>query len=181
MTVRQVHGNRVHLVARDGHPGEGDALVSARPGLLLGVLVADCAPVVLAGRAGGAVAVCHAGWRGLVAGVVEATVDALARHVPSREVLAWVGPCIGPGEFEIGSDVAARLDPAHVDHRGDRERPRFDLPGAIASRLVAAGLAAEHVETAGISTPSDPRTFSHRRDGPTTGRMLAFVGMRDRG
>jgi hypothetical protein len=179
VTARQVHGTRVHLVERAASPGEGDALVSSTPGLLVGVLVADCAPVVLADPGGRAVAVCHAGWRGLVAGVVEATVEALAPHVPPQEVLAWVGPCLGPADFEVGPEVAARLDPAHLDHPRDHGRPRFDLPGAIVARLAAAGLAEERVETSGISTRSDRRTFSHRRDGPTTGRMLAFAGIRE--
>jgi hypothetical protein len=177
VTARQVHGRRVRLVREAVPPGEGDALVTWTPGLLLGVLVADCAPVILADRHARAVAVCHAGWRGLVAGVVEATVDELVRAIDASDLLAWVGPCLGPRDFEVGPEVAVQLDGDHLLGSQGGDRPLFDLPGAIVSRLVGVGLRPENVETTDVSTLRDPRTFSHRRDGPNTGRMLAVVGL----
>jgi hypothetical protein len=179
VTPRQVHGAEVSHVTRPGFPGRCDGLVTDVPGLLLGVVVADCAPVVLVDPEPGIVAVCHAGWRGLVAGVVEA---ALSRAVdlgaaPSR-MWAWVGPCIGPDAFEVGEEVAAQLDAACVRREAGRPRPLFDLPGAVTARLVAGGLAEARVEWCGVDTTTELQAFSHRRDGPRTGRMLGFVGRR---
>jgi hypothetical protein len=175
---RQVHGAEVRTVTEAVAPGECDGLVTVRPGLLLGVVVADCAPVILVDPDARVVAVCHAGWRGLVAGVVEATLSrAVGLGAEPDRVRAWTGPCIGPESFEVGEDVAAQLDPGSVRRPRDRERPLFDLPGAVAARLVRLGVRSERVEGSGVSTTGDRRAFSHRRDGPRTGRMLGFVGL----
>lgn len=176
----QVHGRAVRVVRDASPPGECDALVTDRSGLLLGVLVADCAPVLLASPERRLAAACHAGWRGLVAGVLESTIDALLRlGAEPRELLAWIGPCIGPDDFEVGPEVARLLDPDSLRQPPGAAKPLFDLPGALTARLRAAGLPPENVSRCPVSTLRDPRTFSHRRDGPTTGRMLAHIGMRD--
>ena len=185
--LRQVHGARVvRLRAADAAPGapahEADASVSTEPGLACAVQVADCLPVLMFAH-GRAVAAAHAGWRGLALGVLEATVAALcdAAACGPGEVKAWLGPCIGPRQFEVGADVLAAFGaaPAGDSHRFVGRGPAHpgkwlaDLPGLAADRLRAAGVV--RVSGAGLCTVEDrSRFFSFRRDG-LTGRMAALV------
>jgi YfiH family protein len=162
---RQVHGSHV-VRARAGSRGEveGDALWTDEPGLPLGALTADCVPIALVRTAGErpALAVVHAGWRGLLAGVVGAAVETLG-----ETVAAAVGPAIGPCCYEIGDDVAAPLRAAFgVDAVRDG---RGDLPLAATRALRAAGVA--RVDRLGACTACDARFFSHRRDRGLTGRQ----------
>jgi YfiH family protein len=162
----QVHGSDVLPVRwrRTGLMGTGDALVTQSRRPVLGLLTADCAPVVLLGRR---LAVAHAGWRGLTGGVVA---KAAAAAGPVR--VAWVGPSIRRCCYEVGHEVveaftAAGLpvaDPTHVD-----------IPDATAAALRLAGV--EAVAVSAVCTGCDPRWFSHRRDG-TTGRNGAFAALR---
>ena len=101
--LTQVHGAEVARFGAAGTPPTADAAVATVPGQVCVVMVADCLPVVFASRDGSAVGVAHAGWRGLAAGVLERTLEALAR--PAGDVLAWLGPCIGPQAFEVGEEV----------------------------------------------------------------------------
>ena len=101
--LKQVHGARVVAADSITAPPEADASVARVPGTVCAIMIADCLPVLLTDRSGCIVAAAHAGWRGLAAGVVEATVRAM--EVAPGEVLAYLGPCIGPGAFEVGADV----------------------------------------------------------------------------
>lgn len=175
--LTQVHGRTVvSLSAPVSAPPVADAAVTASPALPLAVLTADCLPVVLSDRAGTVVGVAHAGWRGLAAGVLEATVQAMG-VVPSR-VIAWLGPAIGPRAFEVGEEVRTAffaVDPgAGEDFRpGAPGKWHADLYGLARRRLEAAGVVA--VYGGGLCTYSDPsRFFSYRRDG-ATGRMASVV------
>ena len=155
----QVHGIDVAVVDTPWKPGEGpraDALVSRRPGLALVVITADCAPVLFA--ADGIVAAAHAGWRGAVAGVLEATLDAM-RQLGAQDIRACVGPCIGQDSYEVGADVADRVDPAFL-RSGGPQKWWFDLAGYCAHRLTQAGAAASHARA---DTLADDRFWSHRR------------------
>lgn len=186
--LNQVHGTRVvRLQAADALPGApvhaADASVSTVPGLACVVQVADCLPVLMAARDRG-VAAAHAGWRGLSAGVLEATLAELcdATGCAPDEVEAWLGPCIGPGRFEVGADVlrAFGADPggaaeARFLSRGAAHPGKWlaDLPGLAEDRLRAAGV--HRLQTAGLCTVDDAsRFFSFRRDG-RTGRMAAAI------
>jgi hypothetical protein len=153
-----------------------DALVSRSPRRAAAVLVADCLPVLLAARDGSVVAAAHAGWRGLSAGVVEATVAATG--VPPAALVAWLGPAIGPAAFEVGPEVRAAFvegDPG-ADACFEAGRPgkwHADLFALARRRLAAAGVTDVH--GGGLCTAGDPgRFYSYRRDG-TTGRMGALV------
>jgi len=174
--MEQVHGVRVADLDREARPGPADAAVTRTAGRVCAVLVADCLPVLLATRRGDAVAVAHAGWRGLAAGVLEATVAALA--VPGAELLAWLGPAIGPARFEVGSEVRAAFLDADADaavafRPNERGRWLCDLQRIARQRLAALGVAA--VSGGGACTFEDPRRFySYRRD-ERTGRMAALV------
>lgn len=186
--LRQVHGSSVLALdaATPEHPEPpADAAWTTTPGRACLVGVADCMPVLFAARDGRAVAAAHAGWRGLAGGVLEATLAAL-RHgagVAASDVVAWLGPCIGPRQFEVGEDVlrAFGADPADPAPRHFVPRPRADgspawrcdLPALARERLAAAGVA--QVSASGLCTVEDgSRFFSFRRD-RVTGRMAAAV------
>lgn len=176
--LAQVHGTRVLALDGPALPGDrrADAAVTAQPGRVLAVLTADCAPVLLCRSDGTRVGVAHAGWRGLAAGVLEAAVSAMG--TPHADLLAWVGPAIGPAAYEVGPEVReaclAEDDGAaacFAPGRGDRWQ--FDLPGLVRRRLSSLGLAG--VYGGGLCTASEPdRFFSHRRDG-SSGRMATLV------
>jgi YfiH family protein len=165
--VSQVHGARavratgdVEALARE----EADALVADEPGTAVSVRVADCVPVLLANSKTGAVAAVHAGWRGVVAGVVGG-----AFELGGAFDLAAIGPCIGACCFEIGDDVAEKLAPFARDRHGD-------LRAAVRAQLRARGLPDAHVEdVAGCTRCDADRFFSHRRDGAAAGRHLAVI------
>lgn len=174
--LEQVHGTRV--VALPGPvAGPADASVAFAPGTVCAVLVADCLPVILASSRGDRVAVAHAGWRGLSAGVLEATVAALDRD--PAELVAWLGPAIGPGAFEVGYEVREAFLSADAacgpDFRPAPERKKWlaDLPALARRRLAACGVRSVH--GGDLCTCSDPeRFYSFRRDG-STGRMAALA------
>ena len=164
--ARQVHGAELIEVGESdsGVLGEADGLVARSPGPVLGILTADCAPVVVRGDDG--IAVLHAGWRGLVAGVIEAGLRAL-----SGATSAWVGPCIRACCYEVGDEVIAAFR-----NRG--------LPVAAEDRVDPARAAATVLQREGITdvavapqcTHCDPSYFSYRRDG-VTGRQGAFAAL----
>jgi polyphenol oxidase len=169
-------------------PAVADAAWTTEAGLACTVGVADCLPVLLAWRRGAAVAAAHAGWRGLALGVLEATVKAMCDGAGARpaDLLAWLGPCIGLRQFEVGADVLAAFGqaPETADPSRFRFRPRADgsprwlanLALLATDRLAAAGVTA--VSAAGLCTVEDrSRFFSFRRDG-VTGRMAASVWLR---
>ena len=190
--LNQVHGCRVvRLTAADAGPNathlEADACITIDAEVACTVQVADCLPVLFA--APGGVGAAHAGWRGLAAGVLEATLDAVctAARCSPDQVEVWLGPCIGPARFEVGSDVllAFGRDPAAPASFGDSpgEVPRFralkggkwlaDLPSLARDRLRGRGVVSIFGGT--WCTASDAsRFFSFRRDG-VTGRMVAAV------
>ena len=190
--LNQVHGARVvRLVAADAVPGApvhaADAAVTRVPGIACTVQVADCLPVLFAARNGRAVGAAHAGWRGLAAGVVEATARsvATAAECAPGDLVAWLGACIGPERFEVGGDVLSAFgaDPSAANGSGASRHFRpgradhwlANLPGLARDRLSEAGV----VEVGGgtwctVTEPS--RFFSFRRDG-VTGRMAAAVAI----
>jgi YfiH family protein len=173
--LEQVHGIGVAVVPGPV-TGPADAIVSFERGGVCAVLVADCLPVFLASRDGDRVGLAHAGWRGLAAGVVEATVAALDCN-PSK-LVGWLGPAVGPAAFEVGPEVreafAVRDPAAAAEFRPGRDgRYLADLPALARRRLAACGVAS--VSGGEYCTYSDPaRFYSYRRDG-VTGRMAALA------
>jgi YfiH family protein len=175
--LQQVHGADVVAVdATRSDAPRADAAVTRTPDRPLVVLVADCLPVMLAARDGTVIGVAHAGWRGLAAGVVERTVDAMA--VAPSSVCAWLGPCIGPAAFEVGDEVRdafiaqdAAAARAFAPYRAGKWLA--DLPALARRRLRAAGVSS--IAGGDWCTVSDPaRFYSYRRDG-ATGRFGAFL------
>ena len=151
---------------------EGDALVSFEPHQVCAVLTADCLPVLFCNRRGDRVGIAHAGWRGLASGILEATVKALD-EVPN-ELMAWMGPAIGPRVYEVGSDVAEAFPdefPAGFTPHGDR----FLLDIYALAKLKLAAVGVHEVYGGAYCTMTDPeRFFSYRRDG-VTGRMASLL------
>lgn len=182
--LRQVHGAAVLRLHSDAPAlaQPADAAITTDAGVACTVLVADCLPVLFAAPAGRGVGAAHAGWRGLAGGVLEATVAALCEAAPCTpgELLAWLGPCIGPRQFEVGPDVLAAF--ASGAHFVPRPRPDgsmrwlADLPGLARERLRAMGVT--QVSGGAWCTVEDAsRFFSFRRDG-VTGRMAAAAWLR---
>lgn len=177
--LKQVHGDAVVTVTEAWPMGAGqaaDAMVTDRPGIALGIVTADCAPVLFADSRAGVVGAAHAGWRGAVGGVLETTLAAMTRLGARAEtVAAVVGPCIAQASYEVGPDLrdqvlARDAGDARFFAPGQRaDRWQFDLAGYCAARLRAAGVGT--VQVTGLDTLADEaRFFSHRR------RTLAQAG-----
>lgn len=186
--LRQVHGTGVvHLDRATPDGTEADGCVVQGPGLAATIMVADCLPVLFAHASGQAVAAAHAGWRGLANGVLEATLRALREAAGEGEVVAWLGPCIGPSAFEVGPEVRdafVSVDAGAVAHfrfRGQDGKYGADLPALARRRLQAAGVAQVHGNEgsdAWCTVTQASRFFSHRRDAVrlgSTGRMAACI------
>ncbi|WJW74922.1 peptidoglycan editing factor PgeF [Thiohalobacter sp. IOR34] len=173
--LRQVHGTGIVDAARLSGTAGADGSTTAQPGVVCAVLTADCLPLLLCDRAGRRVAAVHAGWRGLAGGVIEAALDAMDR--PGSELLAWLGPAIGPRAFAVGDEVRAAFvaaDPAAATafHR-EAGGWRADLYALARQRLAARGVRA--VYGGHWCTHEDrARFYSYRRDGDT-GRMASLI------
>jgi YfiH family protein len=188
VTVHQIHSSYV-VEAGDWSEDErphADALVTDRPGVLLGILTADCAPVLFADAEAGVVGAAHAGWRGAIVGVSEATVAAMEKLGAKRErIAAAIGPCIAARNYEVDEEFRQRLAgywPGIEGFfaEGPAGKPHFDLEAYILSRLAAAGI--EKVEALGLDTYASPgRFFSYRRathrGEPTYGRQISLIGL----
>jgi YfiH family protein len=170
--LHQVHGTVVISVETPWQAGQGpaaDALVTNRPGLALGVITADCAPVLLHDARAGVIGAVHAGWRGAAAGVLEAAVAAMvALGATPAGTAAVVGPCIAQVSYEVGPDLRDAVLPTLANAAeffqpgSPPDRQNFDLAGYCLARLCAAGIADAHA--LGVDTLADPeRFFSHRR------------------
>ncbi|MBY4595910.1 peptidoglycan editing factor PgeF [Ottowia caeni] len=187
--LQQVHGTNVaHLDLESPDGTVADAAVTSRPGLACTIMVADCLPVLLTDAAGRAIGAAHAGWRGLAGGVLEQTLTAFCdlSRTQAHEVMAWFGPCIGPGAFEVGAEVReaflAADEGADVCFQAlNGGKYLADLPGLARRRLKAVGVSAIYGNDSSstwctVSQPS--QFFSHRRDQGTlgtTGRMAACI------
>ncbi len=176
----QVHGTVVHIVSGPG-VREGDGLLSAEPGLLLAVSVADCYPLLLEEPGAGAVAALHAGWRGVLGNILAVAVErmeAAFAAAPERLRLA-VGPGIAADSYQVGEDLAARFADAGYEAAvlPDPEpgRARLDLPAVIRRQALDLGIPLQHIEFAGLDTYTHPELFSYRRDGSKSGRMWGLI------
>lgn len=173
--ARQVHGRTVIRGLEVGPDSEADAVwVRREDGLVAGVLTADCVPLLLVDRPGTVAAAVHSGWKGTVANIAAAAVEALP--VAASELLVAIGPCIEVPAFEVGEEVAERFDAAFVRREGPG-RPHVDLVAVVRAQLIAAGVPERAIARVGGCTFSDAgRYFSYRRDGAGIGQMLAFIG-----
>jgi hypothetical protein len=176
--LRQVHGTTVAQLgplASIDEP-QADAAVAHLPGTVLAILTADCLPVLFCSEDGARIGAAHAGWRGLAAGVLEATIAAMDTS-PAR-LLAWLGPCIGAASYEVGEEVRAAFverDPG-ASACFTATRPghwHCDLAGLARRRLAAAGMTRIH--GGGFDTLADERFYSYRGDGASSGRFASLI------
>jgi YfiH family protein len=193
LTCYQIHSPHV-VVAETPWSGDArpraDAIVTNRPGLAIGISTADCGPVLFADPQAGVVGAAHAGWRGALGGVIEATIAAMERLGAARgQIRTAIGPMIRQANYEVGSDLIARF--AAEDHASSRffaPAPReghalFDLSGYVAARLARAGVG--HVEDLGLCTYADPEQFfsyrrtTHRAE-PDYGRHVNAIVLTDK-
>jgi len=176
--LKQVHGIEVvdAALCEEGAPPQADAAFTREAGVVCAVMAADCMPVLLASRDGGAVAAAHAGWRGLCAGVIEQTIAAM--RTPGSELQAYLGPAIGPRAYEVGEEVrdAFLARDAGAAHAFTAARPGhwlLDLYAIARQRLASQGVTSVH--GGAYCTFSEPeRFFSFRRD-KTMRRMAACI------
>lgn len=176
--LRQVHGCRV-VTLPGGEGAEADAIISREPGMYCAVLTADCLPVLLADRDGTVVAAAHAGWRGLAAGVLEATVAAM--DVPPDRLCVWLGPRIGPRHFVVGPEVAE----AFRQTQADADSAFLSVPGSDRFLADLGQLARLRLARLGVNSLQDSRLctvegaqdyFSYRRE-RVCGRMASLIGL----
>ena len=192
MRVKQVHGNAVRVLKRGEVPEraneqrpDGDAIASNQAGLVLAVMVADCVPMLLVDPVRGAAAAVHAGWRGTCAQVAPAAVAVMEREFGTNpvDVLAAIGPSVGPDDYEVGESlIEAFAQAGHTADHIDRwfirttAKPHLDLWRANADQLTASGVRRDRIFTCGLSTVSYPSVFhSYRLDGERAGRMAGLI------
>jgi YfiH family protein len=186
LRVHQVHGNAVITIRSDvpfDTDAHADALVSRDTGRPISVRTADCLPVLLATPDGKNVAAIHAGWRGIVAGIIPAAIArliSLADSFTPADLLAATGPCIGPDHFEVGPEVATAFANLFGNRAPMRKIPdgkaMIDLPAAARLQLCDAGLQPERIDwTDRCTVTHQNEFFSHRRDNGLTGRMAAII------
>ncbi len=189
VTLHQVHSATAITVtsgfADEARP-EADGLVTDRPGLLLGILTADCGPVLLADERAGVVGAAHAGWKGALGGVTDAVIAAMERLGADRShIVAAIGPCIARASYEVDDGFARRFedhDPANERFfsPGRESHQQFDLEGYVAHRLASAGIA--RVEALGLDTYADAERFfsfrraTHRKE-DDYGRQISLIGV----
>ncbi|MCG9052455.1 peptidoglycan editing factor PgeF [Laribacter hongkongensis] len=180
--LNQVHGIGVQEACADAPdvPPDADAGFTRQPGVVCAVMTADCLPVLLADRSGSVVAAAHAGWRGLCNGIIEATIARMA--VPANDILAWLGPAIGPDAFEVGPEVRAAFmahDPTAASAFTAIPDGKYlaDIYLLARQRLNACGVTEVHGGDACTVTERE-RYFSYRRDG-RTGRMASLIWLAD--
>jgi YfiH family protein len=195
--AKQVHGRTV-VVMRDGDAvpaaaPEADAFVSSNPDIAVAIRVADCVPLLMADRRRGVVAAVHAGWRGTAAGAAVAALDALEREFGTQpaDVVAAIGPSIGPCCYEVGSELvdafaAAGHERSLIDRwflapapeRGSRERPklRLDVVGANRDQLLLAGVPEAHIHVSGLCTAMHLDVLtSYRVEKDAAGRLAGVI------
>ncbi|MEO6015073.1 MAG: peptidoglycan editing factor PgeF [Devosia sp.] len=190
VVFRQVHSTRVVTLTERHNPAvavEADAMVTNRDDILLGVLTADCSPILLADPEAKVVGAVHAGWKGAAGCILVATVKAMvALGANPKNIRATIGPTISGANYEVGPETAAqivaldKMAAGHVAIPDGQTREHFDIPGLLTEQLFEAGVGT--VGDLGLCTYASPeRFFSHRwatHQGKTTGRQIAVIGMR---
>ncbi|MCU1261317.1 MAG: hypothetical protein JWO80_4202 [Bryobacterales bacterium] len=182
-TVHQIHSAGVIQVDRAGLAGDGDALITNSPGVVLGVKTADCVPLLMADIHHRAVAAVHAGWRGAALGIAPAVIAAMKEAFGTlpEDLRVAIGPAIGPCCFEVGPEVAREFE-AYEQHATKNDglpyKVYLDLAGINREQLERAGVPGDQIEESGLCTFCSPgEFFSFRRDREEAGRMFSVIGI----
>jgi purine-nucleoside/S-methyl-5'-thioadenosine phosphorylase / adenosine deaminase len=177
-TAKQIHSDRVLLVASPGPQGEGDALISNQPGISLAIRTADCLPILIADPRNRAVAAIHAGWRGVVSEIAPKTIRMMRQQFGSQpdDLVIAIGPGIGPCCFEVGPEVAGQFAPFFPE-LDLSQRTKLDLVETTCRQLGRNGVNLAQVKAAGLCSCCNSQLFeSYRRDREASGRMIAMIG-----
>lgn len=175
----QVHGTEILNTTQPGYYEGYDALITNQAGVMVGVTVADCVPVLLYDSRTHAVAAIHAGWRGTVGGIVTKTLARMQGQFGSQpaDCYAYVGTCIDDCSFEVGPEVAAQFSASFVRFNSHTQRSFVNLKTANQQQLLDFGIPASQIEVSAFSTViHNADYFSYRHEGGQTGRMLAVIG-----
>ena len=181
-TLRQIHSDHVLVADHAGVIGEGDALISARPGLTLAIRTADCLPVLIADAKNKAVAAVHAGWRGVVHEVAPKAIEAMARQFGSRpeDLTVVLGPGIGACCFEVGPEVAIQFARFFPERQDLSVRTKIDLAESLVRQLRQIGVPSGQIGSSQLCTYCQSRSFhSYRRDEDAAGRMISAIRIRE--
>lgn len=173
--LKQVHGNTVVFADKPGLLGEGDGLITNQCNLTLGIMVADCAAVLLADTDAGIIGALHAGWRGAAGNIVPKGVE-MMQSAGARNIKAWISPCIGTHAFEVGHEVATQFPSAYVLY-DTYDKPRVDLQAFLVFQLIQHGVKPTSIQADERCTYTDTRFFSYRRQGRKSGRMMAIIAL----
>jgi YfiH family protein len=192
VTTNQVHGNSVFIVEDRGaggpHQVEADAIVTNVPGVALGVLTADCLPILLFDPARKVAGAVHAGWKGTVKKVTTAAVEAFAKNFGSNpeDLFSALGPCIGPCCYRVDDEVTAQYKrtfgdwPGYLTKGPGSRLSILDIRAANMDQLLNAGLVKENISTESVCTSCrNELFFSYRKEGPSAGRQLNFVMIKE--
>jgi YfiH family protein len=180
--VRQIHSDIVVVAEHTGCLAEGDALITNHPGVTLSIRTADCLPVLMADPSHRAIAAIHAGWRGVVLGIVPKTVQAMSERFGTRpeDLVAAIGPGIGACCFEVGPEVAVQFQRWFPEREDLASRTKVDLVETISRQLRRNSVTVGHLATANLCTVCDAGLFhSYRRDREQAGRMTATIRIRN--
>ena len=171
----QVHGDKIWVTGRPGYQSGFDAMVSVQPGVFAGVSIADCTPILLVDPLTKVCAAIHAGWKGTVARIVEKTAKRMIENRGSNpaNILAYIGPCIGLANFEVGDEVAAQFASEYKTRVNNKWH--VDLKAANAAQLEKLGIIQIEIDPA-CTVENNVDYFSHRKEKGFTGRMIALIG-----
>lgn len=181
--VEQVHGAAVVDACQVGGGRQADGLISSDRQRAVAIRTADCVPVLVSDEGGRTVAAVHAGWRGIVAGVIASAIETVRGSSGHAALAAAIGPCIGAQAYEVGPEVLEVFAEAFSPHapvvRGSDGKGYVDLRQAVRRQLVESGVEEDAIDLSDRCTHRDGgEFFSHRRDGPVTGRMMAVIAPR---
>jgi len=176
----QIHSARAIVIEQSGIYSKSDALITARKGLFLAIQAADCFPIFLYDPKNQIIAAIHAGWRGVVDGIIENTISSLCTvfSTDSSDLFAAVGPGLQRECFEVREDVYNLVDRKYMTQHPDRTKKFFDLQSLIEDRLINIGIIKEHVDLIPLCTKCENNLFfSYRRDKAQSGRMMGIIGL----
>lgn len=172
------HSDNVHIVKDEYSRHEGDAVMTVQPEWLLGVTVADCAPVLMYDPESGFYAAIHSGWRGSALNITDAAISKAMRefHIDPRNVYAWIGPAASSESYEVGYDVVNQFNPRYSQPK-EADKWLFDNKSVVRDQLLNSGIEPDKIEICGLDTITNQELHSARRDGEQAGRMLVAIGM----
>lgn len=175
----QEHSDIVHLLHQEYRSHPGDGIITDGPGWLVGVLVADCAPILLYDPTTGSYGVVHSGWQGSAQNITSHAIHKMIKelHVRPSNLYAWIGPSADKDSYRIDATAAEQFNPKY-SQPVDAAHSLLDNKSVICDQLIDCGLTADHIEASSLDTVTNQNLHSQLRDGDESGRMLVAIGVR---